>query len=56
MCLCKGTGGIKTVGQWSIEFAPCPDSHCQFDRDAARKEYDQWSAKLHESLKDVSAS
>ncbi len=54
MCLCKGAGGIKTIGRWSIEFAPCPDSHCAFDREKARREYDQWSAELHRKIKQMS--
>lgn len=42
MCLCKGLGGIAEQHSWGISYNPCPDSHCQFDRDKANREYEQW--------------
>lgn len=42
MCLCNGTGGIQTVHGWGIQFDPCPDSNCEFDREKSRKEYEAW--------------
>lgn len=54
MCLCKGAGGITERRSWGISFNPCPDTNCQFDREKARKEYDQWSAELHRKIKQMS--
>ncbi len=52
-CLCKGTGGKEEIHKWGIKFIPCPDSHCTFDRDKARREYEQWSAKLHRKINEM---
>jgi len=55
MCACNGTGGIKTVGDWSATFAPCPDTNCQFDSDKAWNEYQAWRTEFFKQLKEVSA-
>lgn len=51
MCLCKGTGSIANrdpAHPGIVEFIPCPDSNCQFDRVAADKKYEEWRVKLDE--------
>ncbi len=48
MCLCNGTGGINIKKSWGIEFHPCPDSNCQFDREAADKRYKAFLQRLAE--------
>lgn len=35
MCLCNGTGGITIQHSWGVQFEPCPDSNCDFDRETA---------------------
>ncbi len=40
MCLCKGTGGIKQMHQSAIEFIPCPDTNCEFDREKSEREFE----------------
>lgn len=45
MCqTCHGEGGLTIQQTWGIEFAPCPDSHCDFDKEAA---WEETQAKLN---------
>jgi len=48
MCLCKGTGGINIKQSWGIEFRPCPDTDCQFDREEADRKYQAFLQRLAE--------
>ncbi len=48
MCLCKGTGGVNVRRSWGIEFIPCPDTDCKFDRDRADREYQAFLRRLAE--------
>lgn len=50
MCLCNGTGGINNYRSWGVEFAPCPDSNCQFDREASHRKYKAWRKKVEQQL------
>ena len=46
MCkTCNGQGGLEIEHKWGIQFKPCPDSHCDFDREEAWK-------KTQQSIKD----
>lgn len=40
MCLCNGIGGIKQLHQSAIEFIPCPDTNCEFDREKSEREFE----------------
>lgn len=33
MCICEGTGGINIEKVGVLEFHPCPDTKCDFDKD-----------------------
>lgn len=36
MCdTCKGEGGLVVRQSWGVAFIPCPDSHCDFDKEKA---------------------
>ena len=48
MCLCNGTGGIQIGHSWGLEFKPCPDTDCQFDKDRADREYQAFLQRLAE--------
>lgn len=52
MCqTCHGEGGLTIQQTWGIEFAPCPDSHCDFDIEAAWQETQAKLNKLKEEMK-----
>jgi len=54
MCqTCHGEGGLTIQQTWGIEFAPCPDSHCDFDKEKAIQELDQAIAKLKREMSEV---
>lgn len=55
MCLCNGTGSVGIKRDWGLEFAPCPDTNCQFDRAAADREYEVWKAKIEQCHRRESA-
>lgn len=39
MCkTCNGEGGLAVTHYWGVEFIPCPDSKCDFDKEKAQKE------------------
>ncbi|MDY0396805.1 hypothetical protein ACFSMW_14755 [Virgibacillus halophilus] len=39
MCkTCHGEGGLTVQQSWGVEFVPCPDSHCGFDKVKAWQE------------------
>lgn len=42
MCLCKGTGVVHVINHYGIDFHPCPDSNCTFDKNKADLEYEMW--------------
>lgn len=50
MCICNGTGGINIYHSWGVEFAPCPDTDCQFDRQEADRKYKAWWNKVEQQL------
>lgn len=49
---CNGTGGINIEHSWGISYHPCPDSHCNFDREKAWKETELAMKRLLESLEE----
>ena len=53
MCLCNGTGGITIQHSWGVQFEPCPDSNCDFDKKKAIQELDQAIAKLKREMSEV---
>ena len=50
MCLCNGTGGVQIEHTWGIEFHPCPDSNCKFDRNESEIRYEDWKTKMFEQM------
>lgn len=50
MCLCKGTGRVVIDMGWGYHFAPCPDSNCTHDRNAAIKRFEQRAKVVLEEL------
>lgn len=50
MCLCNGTGGIHIKHSWGIQFEPCPDTTCQFDKEKADRAYNDWKKKWEEHV------
>lgn len=48
MCLCNGDGGIAIERTWGIEYQPCPDTNCQFDREESDRKYNDWWEKVNE--------
>ena len=52
MCLCKGTGGIRIKHKWGVQFEPCPDTNCKFDRNEADRKYEEWKKKWEKQLKE----
>lgn len=53
MCLCNGSGGINKQHSWGIEFIPCPDTNCTFDRKKHRENYDRWKQRVVEKLGNI---
>lgn len=50
MCICNGTGGINIYHSWGVEFAPCPDTNCTFDREESDRRYTAWWNKVEQQL------
>ncbi len=53
MCkTCNGTGGINTEHSWGFSFHPCPDSHCDFDREKAWRETQATMERLRAGMRE----
>lgn len=53
MCACNGTGGIQIEHSWGVQFHPCPDSNCQFDRTEHERNYNEWKQRVINELGDI---
>lgn len=53
MCLCNGSGGIKKQYTWGIEFIPCPDTNCTFDRQENERRYGAWKQRVINELGNI---
>lgn len=47
-CLCNGTGGIHIKKPFGIEFHPCPDSNCMFDKEQADRELEAFEFRVRQ--------
>ena len=53
MCACNGTGGIQIEYSWGIQFHPCPDTNCTFDKEERERRYNAWKQRVIDKLGNI---
>lgn len=46
MCLCKGTGKVILEEKGVIQWNPCPDSNCKFDKEESERKWLQFKQEI----------
>lgn len=44
-CVCGGTGKFTHEFKGYVTIHPCPNESCDFDREKANREYEEWKRK-----------
>ncbi len=44
-CVCEGTGKVAHEFKGYMTIHPCPNTSCEFDKDQANRNYEEWKRK-----------